>query len=88
MQRTDRRVYGGLTLYLATRVDQIAFKLYAAVDQGPDSKHVDDLKLLAPTNAELLYAARWTRTHDPSPGFREILVQVLAHFGVDDDGRL
>jgi len=88
MQRTDRRAYGALTLYLATRVDQIAFKLYAAVDQGPDSKHVDDLRLLAPTSAELLDAARWTRTHDPSPGFREILVQVLAHFGVDDDGRL
>lgn len=86
MQRADRRVYGGLTLHLATRLDQIAFKLYAAVDQGPDSKHVDDLTLLAPTNAELLNAAKWARTHDPSLGFREILVHVLAHFGVDDDG--
>lgn len=86
MRRAERRVYGGLTLHLATRIDQIAFKLYAAVDQGPDSKHVDDLRLLAPTKPEFLDAARWTRTHDPSSGFREILLQVLAHFGVDDDG--
>lgn len=88
MGRAERRVYGGLTIHLATRVDQIAFKLYAAVDQGPDSKHVDDLNLLAPTGQELQSPARWARTHDPSPGFREILVQVLAHFGVDDDGSI
>lgn len=34
--------YGGLTLYCASRFDQICFKLYASVDQGPDSKHFQD----------------------------------------------
>jgi hypothetical protein len=86
MSRTERREYNGLILHLASRVDQIAFKLYAAVDQGPDSKHVADLVLLSPTPAELLNAARWTRQHDPSDVFRSILLQVLAHFGVNDDG--
>ena len=62
--------------------------VYGAVDQGPDSKHVDDLRRLAPTKRELLDAARWARTHDPSPGFAEILAQVLAHFGVDGDANL
>jgi hypothetical protein len=32
----------------------------------------------------LLDAARWSRSHDPSEGYRSVLAQVLAHFGVDD----
>lgn len=88
MARTERRIYGSLTLHLASRVDQVAFKLYAAVDQGPGSKHVSDLQMLAPTRAELLDAARWARTHDPSDGFRSMLLQVLALFGAENDGSL
>jgi hypothetical protein len=88
MGRTERRVYGGLILHLATRTDQIALKLYAAVDQGPDSKHVADLKLLTPTADELLRSARWARQHDPSSGFREILLEVLEHFGVSHGGSI
>ncbi|MCC6812238.1 MAG: hypothetical protein IT381_32755 [Deltaproteobacteria bacterium] len=86
MSRAIRRQHGALVLHLASREDQIAFKLYAAVDQGPDSKHVADLNALAPTGAELLVSARWAVTHDVSSGFREQLVQALSHFGVDDDG--
>ncbi|MCC6805780.1 MAG: hypothetical protein IT381_00020 [Deltaproteobacteria bacterium] len=86
MSRTVKQVYGGLTLYLASREDQIAFKLYAAVDQGPKSKHTSDLQKLQPTNAELLNAARWVVTHDVSEEFRGQLVQALRHFGVSDDG--
>lgn len=33
-QRVTIRRYGGLTLHLAGRFDQICFKLYATVDQG------------------------------------------------------
>lgn len=84
-QRLARRQYKGLTLYLAGRLDHIAFKLYAAVDQGPESKHAADLRALDPTPEELIAAARWARTHDPSEGFRLHLRQALAHFGVRDD---
>src|SRR5688500_578748 len=35
--RATPRDWGGLRLRLASRIDQIFFKLYAAVDQGPDS---------------------------------------------------
>jgi len=56
---------------------------YATVDQGP-GKHESDLRALAPTPEELLAAARWTRTHDPSEGYRTVLEQVLAAFGVED----
>jgi hypothetical protein len=81
--RTEVRRYGALTVRFAAREDQIAFKLYAAVDQGPDSKHFDDLRKLSPTPDELLAAARWTRTHDPSEGFRSMLHQALRALGVE-----
>jgi hypothetical protein len=58
-------------------------KLYAAVDRGPNDKHYEDLKALEPTQEELLFAARWTVTHDPSEGFRGELVQCLADLGVE-----
>lgn len=84
-RRLETRAYKAFTLHLAGRLDQIAFKLYAAVDQGPDSKHAADLRALAPTPEELRIAARWTRTHDPSEGFRGQLLQALAYFGVEAD---
>lgn len=83
-ERAQRRVYGdGLEVLFASRVDQIHLKLYATVDQGA-GKHLDDLKTLQPTAQELLDAARWSRSHDPSEGYRSVLERVLAHFGVDD----
>jgi hypothetical protein len=84
MKRVEPRNYGDhLTVHFASRFDQIHFKLYASVDAGP-GKHSRDLEALAPTPEELVKAARWTRTHDPSPGFAEVLRRVLAHYGVDD----
>jgi hypothetical protein len=82
--RLHRRDYGpALTVFFASRVDQIQLKLYALVDQGP-GKHEDDLRALAPTREELLAGARWSRTHDPSEGYRSMLLRALAHLGVGD----
>lgn len=84
LQRLERRDYGAaLTVHFASRTDQIHFKLYAMADQGA-GKHEADLQALNPTTDELLEAARWTRTHDPSEGFRQELVAVLAYLGVED----
>src|SRR5438132_444502 len=86
VERLERRDYGeSLTVHLASRFDQIHFKLYAMVDQGA-GKHEADLRGLEATRDELLAAARWTRTHDPSEGFREQLLAALAHLGVEDVG--
>ena len=87
-QRLQSRTYGGLTVRIADRRDQIFFKLYAAIDQGPRSKHAQDLRRLAPSRDELIAAARWARTHDPSEGFRVTCVQALASFGVEDGDAL
>jgi uncharacterized nucleotidyltransferase DUF6036 len=84
IDRLERRDYGqALTVYFASRYDQIHFKLYALVDQGP-GKHEDDLRSLSPTEEELVAAARWSRSHDPSEGYAQILGEVLAHMGVKD----
>jgi hypothetical protein len=82
LQRAQRRRYGpALSVLFASRVDQIHLKLYAVVDQGP-GRHLADLRALAPTEAELLAAARWSRSHDPSEGYRSVLIETLEHFGV------
>lgn len=81
--RVERRPYGSrLTVYYASRYDQIHLKLYAAVDQ--DSYHVQDLALLKPTGAEVLAAARWTLTQDVSDVFRDSLKDFLRTHGHGD----
>ena len=84
LDRVQTQTFGdGLTVHFASRLDQIHFKLYALVDQGA-GKHEQDLRALSPTAAELIQAARWTRTHDPSDGFREMLEQALQYLGVEN----
>ncbi len=80
-KRLATRRYGGLCRHLPSRQDQICFKLYAAVDRGPNDKHYNDLQTLEPTRDELLFAARWTVTHDPSEAFRGELIKCLASLG-------
>lgn len=84
LERAHRRAWGGLVLHLAARRDQICFKLYAAVDQGPDSKHFDDLRRLEPTVEELRAAATWARSQDPSEGFATELRGALLDLGGAD----
>jgi hypothetical protein len=79
--RLERRDYEGLVVWLAGRFDMICFKLYAAADQTPRSRHFQDLEELEPSLAELQAAARWTGTHDPSPAYRDALVRTLAALG-------
>jgi hypothetical protein len=81
-ERVTVRTYGGLEVHLPDRADLVAFKLYAAADQGVRSKHFADLRALDPTRDQLLDAARWTRTHDPSAPFLAELRGVLAALGV------
>lgn len=82
--RARRQGHGpALTVWYASRFDQIHLKLYAAVDQGP-GRHEADLRALKPSAEELVSAAIWSRGHDPSPGYRHVLEQALAALGVRD----
>ena len=82
-ERVEVRTYGALEVHLPAREDLICFKLYATVDQTESSRHFQDLRAMAPTEEQLVVAARWTRTHDPSPGFLGELVRILGLFGVE-----
>ncbi len=77
---TERRYGRRLAVYFVSRFDQIHFKLYAAADQR-DGRHLNDLRALCPTSAELESAARWARTHDVSEGFRLVLKELLGQLG-------
>jgi hypothetical protein len=84
LDRVETRRFGqALTIHFSSRFDQIHFKLYAMVDQGA-GRHEQDLRALSPTTEELLQAARWTRTHDTSDGFREMLERALRYLGVEN----
>lgn len=84
VDRLQCRRYGDfLTVHFASRLDQIHFKLYALVDQGA-GKHEQDIRALRPTTVELLQAARWAQTHDPSEGFRQELAKALDYLGAGD----
>lgn len=71
-----------LTVYYASRIDQIFFKLYAAVDRG--GYHITDLLALTPTDDELFQAAKWSMTHDVSEGFKSMLIKLLNELGYED----
>jgi len=74
--RLDKKRYGNrLVVYFSHRVDQIHFKLYAAVDRG--GYHIEDLRALAPSAAELESAALWSMSHDVSEGFAKVLKKLL-----------
>lgn len=79
--RLSTREYGPrLTISYIGRLDQIFLKLHAAVDRD-GGRHLQDLIDLAPTTDELLAAARWTRTQDPSEGFLFNLRRMLNELG-------
>ena len=81
-RRLTRITFGSLTVWYAGRSDLIFLKLYAAADQWPSrGRHIEDLVALGPSREELLAAARWAETHDPWPGFRDLVVAVLERRG-------
>lgn len=81
-KRLVKKQYGDyLSVYYISRVDQIFFKLYAAVDRN--GYHVDDLLQLDPTQREIESAVRWVLTQDVSLDFKAILKDFLRKHGYD-----
>jgi hypothetical protein len=72
-------------VHVASRLDHIYLKLYAAVDNLGIGKHADDLRRLAPTRQELLEAAGWVRGQDIGPEFPRMVADTLRIFGVEDE---
>ena len=68
-----------LVVYYIDRIDQIYFKTFASADRG--GYHVTDLKLLSPSEDELIAAAKWCQTQDVSPEFTLILKDLFNRLG-------
>ena len=82
VNRLKSKTYSSLlTVHFIDRIDQIHFKLYAAVDRG--GYHIEDLRMLAPSADELETAARWTITHDVSEGYAMVLKDLLRKLGYE-----
>lgn len=83
--RLEPADYGALRVWFAGTFDLVCFKVWAAADHWPSiDRHFSDLLAIGPTRDELLDAARWTRSRDPTPGYRSLLVAVLLRLGVEE----
>lgn len=82
-----RRYSESLAVHFASRLDQIHFKLFAMVDQA-GGRHEADLRALHPSREELIAAALWSLTQDPSPGYKMVLKEALNALGVEEDDAL
>ncbi|HEX8391252.1 MAG TPA: hypothetical protein VF665_02750 [Longimicrobium sp.] len=71
--------FGTLYVGVPGREAMIALKLFAALDLGPGSVHMQDLLRLRPTDQELERAAAWAATQDASEAFHAQIPQALAH---------
>jgi hypothetical protein len=69
------KTYSTLTVGFVGRKGLIPLKLFASVDQGPRSKHWQDLINLAPTDVELSQAATWVKTQDDGAHFKQDVEQ-------------
>jgi hypothetical protein len=64
---------------LAGRQALITLKLFASLDQGPKSVHLQDLLALSPEDGEVERARRWVVEQDASPTTPTMLAEVIDH---------
>ncbi|MBW3631002.1 MAG: hypothetical protein KY464_17145 [Gemmatimonadetes bacterium] len=71
--------FSALHVGVPGREAMIALKLFAALDTGPRSVHMQDLLRMKPTDAELEEAAEWVSTQDASDAFHSQIPQAIDH---------
>lgn len=65
--------YSALEVGFVGRATLIDLKFYAAIDQGPESVHWQDLLALRPTGEEIERAVHWTLTQDAGSEFKSFV---------------
>jgi hypothetical protein len=70
-----------LTVYFIDRQDQVALKLYAAIDRKKGQRHLKDLEAIKPTKAEMEAAVRWLLDRQTSAQFREAVQSIARGLG-------
>ena len=82
LQRSTRESFGpGLEVAIASRLDLIALKCFAALDPKSGKKHLGDLVDLAPNADELAFAAAWLLDRPTSPQFRKAFANLRSVLG-------
>lgn len=79
VEEVEWRAFGALEVGFAGRSSIIALKLFAAVDQGSESVHFQDLIALDPLDSELEDAGDWVARQDPIPGFPALVEEEVAN---------
>lgn len=78
LSRAKHRRFGPcLEVFILGRRDQVALKLYAALDRKGGQRHLKDLEALRATRAELKSAAHWLLDRKTSAEFRSALKRVI-----------
>ncbi|MCH8247248.1 MAG: hypothetical protein IH951_12685 [Bacteroidetes bacterium] len=75
--------FGVLNVGFVGRSGLIPLKLFAAIDQGPTSKHWQDLLALEPTQVEINKAADWVRSQDIGTEFKTFDGQAIEQLRTD-----
>lgn len=85
-QRLTARTYGALTIWIASRLDLVALKFFAATDpqRGPRRAiDVSDLRAISPTHDEVLQALRWCERVDGRRDFLRLdAAPLLVQLGI------
>jgi hypothetical protein len=82
LKRAHRHEFGPcLTVYVIGRQDQVALKLYAALDRQKGRRHLQDLDAIDPTLAEMEFAVHWLLDRKTSPEFRRAVRKISEALG-------
>ncbi len=80
-----RRTFGPcLTVRFLDRRDQVALKLFAAMDPVDGIRHLKDLEEISPEVEEISHALEWMEEWESSSAFRTKLKEIVTGLGFDD----
>ncbi len=82
LDRAHQREFGPcLKVYVIGRQDQVALKLYAALDRHKGQRHFRDLETIEATPAEMEFAVHWLLDRKTSPEFRKAIRKITDTLG-------
>lgn len=82
LKRAHRLDFGPcLTVFFIDRQDQVALKLYAAIDREKGQRHLKDLEAIEPTTAEMEGAVHWLFDRETSAEFRAAVSSIAEALG-------
>ncbi|MDP6629412.1 MAG: hypothetical protein QGH42_10910 [Kiritimatiellia bacterium] len=84
--RWEEREYGPLLkAFFISRLDQVHFKLLAAMDPKARARHLEDLvDRIKPSEEEVRSAAEWLLDRETSPQFRDRIRLIVGALGYDN----